>query len=63
MIRLKKSPMAETAYAITASWRSNVRYGENNPYRSLKLYGQENKDEFYRTVPTSAAAQKLACAA
>jgi hypothetical protein len=26
-----------------------ARYGEDSPYRSLKLYGQENKDDFYRT--------------
>ena len=25
-----------------------ARYGDDNPYRSLKLYGQQDKDEFYR---------------
>lgn len=35
------------------------RYGDDNPYRSLKLYGQENKDDFYRARSELLAALPL----
>jgi hypothetical protein len=35
------------------------RYGEDNAYRSLKLYGQQDKDEFYRNRSELLAALPL----
>jgi hypothetical protein len=37
-----------TAWLGALAGMKRLRYGDGNPYRSLKLYGQQNKDEFYR---------------